>query len=108
MREAKAILQKTPLNHPRWPAPGSSEARTIDRARPQEKLAAAKEALRILQQHRRSCGSGRTPKPCLALAERELGNYEAGWRPATLGGGIRAALRRRQSRNTPGRSAALA
>ena len=78
VREAKAILQKHAAESPALARAWVIEARTIDRARPQEKLAAAKEALRILQQHPTQLRLKADAETALALAERELGNYEAG------------------------------
>ena len=78
VREAKAIMQKHAAESPALARAWVIEARTVDRARPQEKLAAAKEALRILQQHPIQHRLRADAETALALAERELGNYEAG------------------------------
>ncbi len=78
VREAKTILQQRAAESPALARAWVIEARTLDRARPLEKLAAAREALRILQQYPTQHRLKADAETALALAERELGNYEAG------------------------------
>jgi len=78
VREAKEILLARAPGGPALARAWVIEARTADRARPQEKLAAAREALRILSQHPGQQRLMADAETALALAERESGNYEAG------------------------------
>jgi tetratricopeptide (TPR) repeat protein len=78
IEESEATLRKIAPESPSLARALTIKARNIDRAQPARKLAASREAAKILERHPSELKLRAAAETALALAERESGNYEAG------------------------------